>query len=182
MRHEGVNDEALAGYCGLYCGFCAKFQSVAPSRCPGCHSEEVGSYCSIWRCATRKKGVESCSDCEEFPDCEVFTRRKVMEWPTAGENLETIVRDGLRVWTEAQKRRRLVLEGLLDDYNEGRSMAFYCRAVSRMPIGLIEEAVRDVEERIASGDVDREDVKQKAKAMKAGLTETATTRGISLDK
>ncbi|MFH1150716.1 MAG: DUF3795 domain-containing protein [Actinomycetota bacterium] len=182
MRHDDVDDAMLAGYCGLFCGFCAKFQSVAPSRCPGCHSEEVGSYCSIWRCATRKKGVESCSDCDDFPGCEIFTRREVMEWPTVSENLETIKRDGLCAWVEEQGSRRLVLEDLLDNYNEGRSMAFYCRAVSRMPIDLIEETVRGVVEETGSLGSSPEDIKQRAKALRSSLTEVAEIHGISLSK
>jgi len=82
-----------------------------------------------------KRGFVTCIECEDFP-CERYRR---IFWGTdqesrvARENLKRIKRVGLQVWLEEQRERRLLVEELLDNYNEGWSMSFYCLAYTLMP-------------------------------------------------
>ncbi|UCG58905.1 MAG: hypothetical protein JSU70_05200, partial [Phycisphaerales bacterium] len=68
-------------------------------------------------------------------------RRKVAEWIPAADNLRQIKQVGAGTWLREQRQRQALLEELLQNYNEGRSMSFYCRACSRMAIAPIKKAI-----------------------------------------
>ena len=54
-------------------------------------------------------------------------RRKVAEWIPAADNLRQIKEVGLENWLREQKKRQALLEELIQNYNEGRSMNLYCK-------------------------------------------------------
>jgi hypothetical protein len=170
----------LVGCCGLYCGLCGKYQSTAPSRCLGCRRGEQHSWCSIWNCCVKKHGFETCVECGDIAGCAIFLRRKVREWVPAAENLRQIKAAGLDNWLEGQIGRQGVLEKLLQDYNEGRSMGFYCTVCARMPIGLINSAMNEAKKKIKATKTERSDLKSKAKIMKASLNDSASKANIRL--
>jgi hypothetical protein len=165
MTKNGAKD--LIGCCGLYCGLCNKHQSKAPSRCIGCKLGEQHSWCSIWNCCVKKHGFETCAQCSEVFNCAIFTRRKVADWIPAADNLRQIKKIGLENWLKGQTERQRLVEELLENYNEGRSMSLYCRACARMPIELINSAITESEKQLASKQVDDSDVKAKARVLKA---------------
>jgi hypothetical protein len=107
-------------------------------------------------------------------------RRKVREWVPAAENLRQIKEAGLENWLEEQKERQGLLEKLLHNYNEGRSMGFYCAACARMPVGLINRAMNEAKKKITDEKVDRSDLKSKAKIVKAALKDSASRANIRL--
>ena len=173
-----TDERNLAGCCGISCGLCTKYQSEAPSRCIGCCLGEQHSWCSIYRCCVVKRGFVTCIECQEYP-CERYVRRK---WGTdresriAQENMERIGKVGLNAWLEEQRERRLMVEELLSNYNEGRSMSFYCLACTVMPVDLIKEALAE----IRAMPIDDSDVKAKAKAARSIIQELASKSGIEL--
>jgi len=73
------------------------------------------------------------------------------------------------------------LEELLRNYNEGRSMSFYCKLCARVPIDLINEAIKRAKEKLASKKVDNSDMKSKARALKAVIKDLALKVNINLD-
>ena len=163
----------LAGYCGLYCGLCSKYQSKAPSRCVGCRPGEQHAWCSIWNCCAKKHGFESCAECGDVFHCPIFVRRKVTEWIPVVDNLRQIQEAGLERWLAGQMERQRMLGELLRNYNEGRSMSFYCKACARMPVHVIRDAVEESESRIANEGTDPSDIRAKAKIMKSVINEKA---------
>ncbi len=172
----------LAGCCGIFCGLCSKYQSKAPSRCIGCQLGEQHSWCSIYRCCVMKKGFTTCAECEEYP-CERYSRRGwgTDQWTrTAQESLNSIKEIGMRGWLEEQRRRRLLLENLLTNYNEGRSMSFYCLAVALMPSGLIDKAINELKEKLAINQIDNSDIKAKATTLRGIIQGLAQEYGIEL--
>jgi len=177
-----VEEINLAGCCGVFCGLCAKYQSKAPSRCIGCRLGEQHSWCSISRCCVMKKGFTTCAECEEYP-CERYSRRG---WGTdqqtraAQESLNSIKEVGMKDWLEEQRKRRLLLEHLLDNYNEGRSMSFYCLATMLMPPELIGKAVNELKEKLAINQLNSSDIKAKAKALRGIIQGLAQESGIEL--
>ena len=171
----------LVGCCGLYCGLCNKYQSTAPSRCIGCQLGEQHSWCSIWNCCVKKHGFETCTECSEAFSCPIFVRRKVVEWIPAAQNLRQIKAHGLKSWLREQEKRQALLEGLLRDYNEGRSMSLFCKVCARMPIDLINNAVQQAERKLAVARVDKSDMKAKAKVFKAVVKGLASEVNINLD-
>nr|MDO8079527.1 DUF3795 domain-containing protein [Candidatus Freyarchaeota archaeon] len=177
------NNEAksLIGCCGLYCGLCSKYQSKAPSRCVGCKLGEQHSWCSIWNCCVKKHGFETCTECGEVFRCEIFLRRKVAEWIPAADNLRRIKEVGLEKWLEEQIERQALLEGLLQNYNEGRSMSFYCKTCARMSVELINKAVKEANQKLVSEKVDKSDTKSKAKILKAFIKDLALKANVNLD-
>ena len=131
---ETVEEKHLAGCCGLYCGLCPRFQSKAPSRCLSCHLGEQRSYCSVYRCCVTKRGLFTCAGCDEYP-CERLLRVLGVEegldsfisHKPALPNLDRIREVGLLTYLEEQRERRLLVEHLLDRYNEGSTLDFRVR-------------------------------------------------------
>ena len=129
-------------------------------------------------CCVVKKGFETCIECAEYP-CERYVRRK---WGTdqvsrvAQESLERIKRVGLEVWLEEQRERHLLVEELLANYNEGRSMSFYCLACTLIPVTLVKEALVEIK----AMPIDDSDIKAKARALRLIIQELASKSGIEL--
>jgi len=122
-----------------------------------------------------------CTECSEVFNCRIFQRRKVAEWIPTFDNLRQIRKVGLAVWLKEQKQRQALLEELLENYNEGRSMSFYCKVCARMPTDLIARAFNEAEELFASEKVDKSDIKSKAKILKIVLKDLAAKAFIGLD-
>lgn len=177
------NSEAknLIGCCGLYCGLCNKYQSKAPSRCIGCKLGEQHSWCSIWNCSVKKHRFETCAECSEIFDCAIFLRRKVAEWIPAADNLRQIKEVGLENLLKEQQERQALVEELLQNYNEGRSMSFYCKVCSRMPVELINKAIKEVKEKLISEKVNETDRKSKAKILKVIIKGLALKANVNFE-
>jgi hypothetical protein len=107
-------------------------------------------------------------------------RRKVAEWVPAAYNLHQIMEIGIESWLREQIDRQTLLESLLQDFNEGRSMSLYCKVCARMPIDLIREAVKQARERFAYEKVDPADVKSKARIFKSIIEDSASEGNIDL--
>ena len=86
----------------------------------------------------------------------------------------------MKDWLEGQRKQRLMLEHLLSNYNEGKSMSFYCLASMLMPPELIDRATSELKERLVKGYVDGQDLKAKAKALKEIIQGIALEHGIKL--
>jgi hypothetical protein len=179
MKNNEANN--LIGCCGIYCGLCSKYQSKAPSRCIGCKLGEQHSWCSIWNCCVKKHRFETCAECNEIFNCEIFIRRKVMEWIPAADNLRQIEELGLENCLKEQRERQTLVEELLQNYNEGRSMSFYCKTCTRMPINLINEAMKQAKKKIVSEKIDNSDMKLKAKIMKSLIKDMAVRSNINMN-
>ncbi len=171
----------LAGCCGLYCGLCSNYQSKAPSRCIGCKLGEQHSWCSIWNCCVKKHRFEICTEYKEIFRCEIFFRRKVTEWIPAVSNLRQINEVGIENWLNEQRERQTLVEELLQNYNEGRSMKFYCKVCGRMPIVLINRAIKEAKKKMRTEKVDESDIKTKAKILKTVIKDLALKANVNLD-
>jgi hypothetical protein len=179
-----MEERDYAGVCGLYCGLCPRFQSTAASRCPGCQLGPQHDYCSVYRCA-RKRGYWTCAECGEYP-CERLLRLvgdgadSFLSHRPMLPNLERTGEAGLDTHLDEQRERRLLAEQLIGEYNEGRSMTFYCTAAALLAPAVIRGALQEMEEVLATGQVDGADIKAKAKVMKALITERADQAGVDL--
>lgn len=171
----------LIGACGIYCGLCPKYQSKATSRCIGCKLGEQHSWCSIWNCCVKKHGFKTCAECGEIFNCAIFLRRKVDEWIPAADNLRQIKEGGLENWLREQKERQILVEELLQNYNEGRSMSFYCSACAKMPVSLVNKAAKEGKKKIVSDKLDKSHIKMRAKIMKSVIKDMAEKYNISMN-
>ena len=120
-----------------------------------------------------KRRLATCIECDEYP-CQRYSR---IYWGTdqeskvAQENLDSIKKIGLEAWLEGQRERRLLVEELLANYNEGRSMSFYCLACALMPIDLLNEALAEIKGMPIDANV---------KALRSIIQELASKSGIEL--
>jgi hypothetical protein len=96
-------------------------------------------------------------------------------------NLERIREVGLSTFLEEQRERRLLVESLLESYNEGRSMSFHCRATALMPPELIRQALAQLESMVGPGEVDGSGLKARAKAMRGAIQDLASQAGIDIN-
>jgi len=129
----------------------------------------------------KKHSFETCTECSDIFKCTIFLRRKVVEWIPAADNLRQIIEIGLESWLREQKERQALLEELLQNYNEGRSMSLYCKICARMPIDLIDKAIEEAKEKLASEKVDKSDMKSTARVLKAVIKDLAFKVNIKLD-
>lgn len=173
----------LIGCCGLYCGLCSKYQSKAPSRCIGCKKGEQHSWCSIWNCCVKKHRFETCAECGEVFRCKIFLRRKIMddpEWFPAPDNLRKMIEIGSELWLKEQIERQTLLETLLQNYNEGRSMSFFCKVSTRMPVVFINKAIKEANKKLINEKVNKSDMKSRAKILKEVIKNLALKVDVNL--
>ena len=97
------------------------------------------------------------------------------------DNLRQIKKVGLENWLREQEERQALLERLLQNYNEGRSMNLYCKVCARMPIDLTNKAIEEAAEKLAGEKVDESDIKSKARVLKAVIKDLALKFSINLD-
>lgn len=180
-----MKEKDLLAPCGIYCGLCNRYQSEAPSSCGGCRTTEVHDWCNIYGCCVKKKALTTCIECDEYP-CERYSRRKWWgdEYLSRGsrDNLDEIDESGMEALLKELRARRKVVEKLIDEYNEGRSMSFYCRACSVVPVKSVKKAMRQAEKRMADEGLPDSDIKAKAKMMRGAIQEQADEEGVEIKK
>ncbi|MFX0181598.1 MAG: hypothetical protein ACFE95_00850, partial [Candidatus Hodarchaeota archaeon] len=80
-----------------------------------------------------------------------------------------------------EKRIRL-LETMLDNYNDGRSKSFFCKAAALLDLTNLENSLGDITRKIETNNIKSNDLKTKAKILKNILNEFAFKEGIELSK
>jgi hypothetical protein len=174
------------GVCGLDCGLCPRYYTKGESRCPGCGGpgfSEKHPSCSFITCCVKKKGLEVCGQCPEFP-CSKFKTEE--EYRQADEspsyppcrkmlsNLGFIKEKGIREFIKRQEQQIALLEIMIEGYDDGRSRSFFCRAAALLDAKALKWSMRKAEEARAS------ETRDKAKALKGILEKAALREGIEL--
>ena len=177
------------GVCGLDCGFCPRHYTAGPSRCPGCAGPDFFNKhpsCSFITCCVKKKGLEVCAECSEFP-CSKFRSdeeyRQVKEsssYPSYKKvmpNLNFIKEHGIEKFVEQQKKRIKLLETMIEDFDDGRSRSFFCKAATLLDIIDLKSSFDKATQKIKTDKIKPNDVKNRAKILKAILSEIALREG-----
>ena len=172
------------GCCGLDCGMCPAYYTDGPSRCPGCGGEdffEKHPSCSFITCCVKKRDLEVCAHCEEYP-CPKFegasdgpdvktTAKRVLQ------NQQFIQKFGIDKLMEQQDLRMGMLRGMLEHYNDGRSKTFYCLAATLLSLDGLNKALTEADQRVEAEGIGKEDLKSRAKILKGILTRQAGEEG-----
>ena len=174
------------GCCGLDCGLCPRYYTVGSSRCPGCCGPDFWQKhpgCSIITCCVKRKNLEVCAECSEFP-CSKFkdtgkydsflTHKKIMS------NLNSIKEYGTKKFIEKQKKRIKLLNEMLKKYDDGRSKSFYCIATTLLSIRDIEISLDKSKQKIKEDKIGLENIKTRSKILKGFLNKSAYKRGVEL--
>ncbi len=176
------------GVCGLDCGLCPRYHSEGSSRCPGCCGPDFFDKhpsCSFITCCVKKKNLEVCVECPQFP-CSRIKDQKLEDSPSYPSykkvipNFNFVKENGVERFVDHQKERINILEILLEDYNDGRSKSFFCRAATLLELKALKTSLEVADQRIEKEKIDQKDVKCKSTILKACLTDAALEEGIEL--
>jgi hypothetical protein len=182
---EQLKHYPTIGVCGLDCGLCPRYYTTGTSRCPGCGGpgfSDKHPSCSFITCCVKTKGLEVCGECAEFPCAKFKTeqeyrRAESSSYPPGRKvlsNLVSIKEKGFNEFMKQQRQRIRLLEIMIDEYDDGRSKSFLCRAVALLDLVALRESLRRA--RRARAD----DVRGSAKILKGILEEAATCSKIEL--
>jgi hypothetical protein len=185
MSESPVKTRHTLGCCGLDCGLCPRYYTAGPSRCPGCCGPrffEKHPSCGYITCCVRKRKLEVCALCEEFP-CSRFEpwldergeRDSFITYRNVKSNMNLIRSRGMDAFMEQQAKRMKLLQTMIAEFDDGRSRSFYCIAAALLPIADIEAAL----ERARNG-IDADDRTTRAKTLRQLLGDAAASRGIEL--
>jgi hypothetical protein len=176
------------GVCGLDCGLCPRYYTKGISRCPGCAGLDFFNKhpsCSFITCCVKKKNLEVCGECSEFP-CPKFKRdeeyqqvKESSSYPSYKKvmpNLNFVKTHGIEKFVEQQKKRIKLLEMMIEEYDDGKSRSFFCKATALMDIVHLEESFNKAIQRIKTDKIKPNDMKSKAKILKEILDEVGFKR------
>jgi len=179
------------GCCGIDCGLCPRYYTEGKSKCPGClgpHFLEImGQTCSIITCCFKNKNLETCGECKDFPcqkfDSEWFGKDAYDSFVThkkATPNLNFIKDKGFEEFIKQQEKRIKILKEMLVNFNDGRSKSFFCLASALLPIQVLENSLDIAKKNINKPEINKDDMKIKAKTLRDILQSAADKEGIKL--
>jgi len=91
-------------------------------------------------------------------------------------NLLFIRERGIKEFARLELEKQEFLRHLLANYDECRSKSFYCTSCQLMPLDRLKEALKEVEAEVTQDTP----LKEKAKALRAAISNTAERLGINL--
>jgi hypothetical protein len=176
------------GVCGLDCGLCPRYYTQGTSRCPGCGGPDFFSKhpsCSFITCCVKKRNLEVCAECSDFP-CSKFKtdeEYQVLEgsasYPSDKvimRNLRIIKEHGIEKFVDQQNKRITILERMIENFDDGRSRSFFCKAACLHEISVLESSLIEAIQKIKTDNIRQDDTKAKAKILKEILDQMAAKR------
>lgn len=136
-----------------------------------------------------KKSLETCAECSGFPcskfksDEEYQQLEQSSSYPPNKRimsNLNFIKEKGVKKFIEQQQRRIRLLEIMIKNFDDGRSRSFFCKAVALLDSTSIQNSINKATQEIKTGKIKQNDVKIKAKILKAILSEITSKEGVEL--
>ncbi len=187
---EQLKTHPTIGVCGLDCGLCPRYYTVGASRCPGCGGRgfsEKHPSCSFITCCVKKRGLEVCGQCGEFPCSKFKSEEEYRQVEPSSSyppyrnvlaNLKFIREKGIAQFISRQEKRIALLEAMIEGYDDGRSRSFFCRAAALLDINALKSSLDKARKAVESGDAKT----AKAQALRSALSEAALREGIELKR
>jgi len=182
------------GCCGLDCGLCPRYYTVGASRCPGCAGPNFFNKhpsCAFITCCVKKKNLEVCAECSEFP-CSKFKSDEEYQqlqgsssYPPDKKilpNLNFIKEHGIEKFIEQQRSRIKLLETMIENFNDGRSRSFFCKAATLLDLTSLTSSLDKATRKIKTDKIRKDDFKNKAQTLKEIINEIAFKEGVELVK
>ncbi len=166
----------LFALCGLNCALCSMHLG---GYCPGCGGGDGNQSCAIARCSVTH-GVEYCSQCGEYP-CKSYDKFDAYDsfitHRSRHSNLMQAKAVGYENYLLELNEKSVILNELLQKYNDGRRKTFYSVAVNLLSL----EELRKVMEQVTLTEhLDMMTSKEKAAVAVGYFQETAAKKGIEL--
>jgi hypothetical protein len=190
MSEAPIKNYPTTGCCGLDCGLCPRYYTIGTSRCPGCCGPDFFNKhpsCSCITCCVKKKSREVCAQCNEFP-CSKFESwlqnggeyDSFLTHKKTKSNLDFIRKYGLERFIEQQRKRIVLLEKMLKNFDDGRSKSFYCIAATLLPITDLKTSLEKTEQKLEADKIIFDEIKIKSKILKEFLNESAARIKVEL--
>ncbi len=85
-------------------------------------------------------------------------------------NMMFIRKHGIDEFMTQQKKRMALLETMIEEFDDGRSKSFYCRAAAMHDPGTLQGAMAETDRKIRADKIKQDDRKTKAKTLKSILS------------
>jgi len=95
-------------------------------------------------------------------------------------NLNFIKEHGIKSFVEQLEKRIKLLETMIENFDDGRSRSFFCRATALLNLTGLESSLDRAAQKIKTDTIKPDDIKIKAKILKELLNETGVREGIEL--
>jgi hypothetical protein len=183
LKNYSARKYPTIGVCGLDCGLCPRYYTQGTSRCPGCGGPDFFSKhpsCSFITCCVKKKKLEVCAECSDFPcskfkaDEEYQQLKESSSYPSCKVvmlNSDFIKEHGINKFIDQQKKRIKLLERMIDNFDDGRSRSFFCKAACLHDLTSLESALNEAIQKIKTDNIKQDDTKVKAKILKEILNQ-----------
>jgi hypothetical protein len=165
--------------CGLNCVLCPRYNTEGSSKCPGCGGNEFYDKhpsCKVINCSLRHGNIEFCFECTEYP-CERYEtigeKDSFISYKNVKNNLQKAKKDLQKYLIELDERK-VILEKLIKEYNDGVSKGFYCIAVNNLKINNLKKIMNHINE------IDVKDKKETAKKVHEIIEKYAKIEGEKL--
>lgn len=173
----------LFSLCGLNCGLCPRYQSKGASRCPGCGGQDFHlkhPSCAVITCSKKHDNVEYCFQCPSYP-CDRYKNPSdtdsFISYQKVLIDFEKARTDGLENYQNELNEKVRILKFMLDNYNDGKKMSFYCTAVNLFSLDDLIEINKEIENRIIGMNITQ---KEKLAIITSALEEKASSNDIEL--
>lgn len=148
--------------------------------CGGCFSgSPCFTTCPIAPCSVRHSNVQYCFECSEYP-CKRYDgidkHDSLISHRNQKKDLAKAREMGIEAYLEEQRSKRAVLDRLLDDYDEGDSMVFFCLAVNMLPLGELRTILGE-----ADNNCGNMTLKEKSAYIEGKMRDCGSRLGIELE-
>jgi hypothetical protein len=97
-------------------------------------------------------------------------------------NHNFIKEHGIKDFIAQQKKRIKLLERMIENFDDGRSRSFFCRAACLLETKSLESSLNEAIRKIKTDNIKKVDIKAKAKILKQNLEKIASQKGVELVK
>ena len=145
---------------------------------PGCGGGEGNQACSIAKCSLQHGNIEYCFQCESYPCKKYENIDKLDSFIThqhQKQDMEKFRGQGKELYSTEQQRKKILLNHLLNTYNDGRKKTLFCVAVNLLELDDLENIINALDENTLNFSLN-----EKAAYAANLFQETATTKNIIL--
>lgn len=147
---EYIREYPLFSLCGLNCGLCPRYQTDGKSKCPGCGGKDFHlkhPSCAVITCNRKHDNVEYCFHCSEYP-CKKYAEQGNQDSFITYKNVESdfnkAKKKGLTRYKSELDKKVVILEYLINNFNDGKKKNFYCIAVNLLSLGDLKKIMKKI--------------------------------------
>lgn len=168
-------ENLLFSLCGLNCGLCPMNLN---QYCPGCGGGEGNQSCPIAKCSMQHGNVEYCFQCENYP-CEKYDNMDEFDsfitHRHRKQHMEKFRKLGGGLYSAEQQQKKVLLDHLLNTYNDGQKKTLFCVAINLLELEDLENIIHELDKNTLNLSL-----KEKAAYAASLFQKTAANKHITL--